>query len=66
MSQTMLQMVQQTAAELNLAVPSYVVGNTSQDVSQILALMNGAGYEFATTGFFKSIQKLWHQNAIGS
>ena len=43
----MLQLVQQTAAELNLAVPSYVIGNTSQDVNQILALMNGAGYDLS-------------------
>ena len=45
MSSTMLQLVQQTAAELNLSVPSYVIGNQSQDVQQILALMNGAGYD---------------------
>jgi len=45
MSATMLQLVQQVAAELNLAVPTYVVGNTSQDVQQILALMNRAGYD---------------------
>jgi len=45
MSATMLQLVQQVAAELNLAVPSYVIGNTSQDVQQILALMNRAGYD---------------------
>jgi hypothetical protein len=45
MSSTMLTLVQQTTAELNLAVPTYVAGNTSTDVQQILALMNGAGYE---------------------
>jgi hypothetical protein len=45
MSQTMLQLVQQTAAELNLAVPTYLAGNPSQDVQQILALMNGTGYD---------------------
>jgi len=45
MSSTMLQLVQQVTAELNLAVPSYVVGNPSQDVQQILALMNRAGYD---------------------
>ena len=45
MSTTMLQLVQQVTAELNLAVPSYVVGNPSQDVQQILALMNRAGYD---------------------
>jgi hypothetical protein len=41
----MLQLVQQVTAELNLAVPAYVVGNPSQDVQQILALMNRAGYD---------------------
>lgn len=45
MSQTMLQLVQQVTAELNLAIPTYVVGNTSQDVQQVYALMNAAGYE---------------------
>jgi hypothetical protein len=56
MSQTMLQMVQQTAAELNLAVPSYVVGNTSQDVQQILALMNGAGYDLLKEWDWQALQ----------
>jgi hypothetical protein len=41
----MLELVQQVSAELNLAVPTYVQGNTSQDVQQILALMNRAGYD---------------------
>jgi hypothetical protein len=41
----MLQLVQQVTAELNLAIPTYVQGNTSQDVQQILALMNRAGYD---------------------
>jgi hypothetical protein len=45
MSSTMLEMVQQVTAELNLAIPTYVQGNTNQDVQQILALMNRAGYD---------------------
>jgi hypothetical protein len=45
MSYTMLQLVQQVTSELNLAVPTYVAGNTSQDVQQVLALMNRAGYD---------------------
>jgi len=56
MSQTMLQLVQQTAAELNLAVPSFVVGNTSQDVQQILALMNGAGYDLLKEHDWQALQ----------
>jgi len=56
MSQTMLQLVQQTTAELNLAVPSYVIGNTNQDVQQILALMNGAGYELLKEHDWQALQ----------
>jgi hypothetical protein len=56
MSQTMLQLVQQTAAELNLAVPTYVAGNTSQDVQQILALMNGTGYDLVKEHDWQALQ----------
>jgi hypothetical protein len=56
MSQTMLQLVQQTAAELNLAVPTYVAGNTSQDVQQILALMNGFGYDMVKEHDWQALQ----------
>jgi predicted GNAT superfamily acetyltransferase len=56
MSQTMLQLVQQVTAELNLNVPSYVAGNTSQDVQQVLALMNGAGYELLKEYDWQALQ----------
>jgi predicted GNAT superfamily acetyltransferase len=52
----MLQLVQQTASELNLSVPSYVIGNPSQDVQQILALMNGAGYELIKEYDWQALQ----------
>jgi hypothetical protein len=52
----MLQLVQQTAAELNLAVPTFVVGNQSQDVQQILALMNGNGYDLLKEYDWQSLQ----------
>ena len=52
----MLQLVQQTTAELNLAVPTYVVGNPSQDVQQILSLMNGAGYELIKEYDWQALQ----------
>jgi hypothetical protein len=45
MSSTMLQLVNQVQSELNLAITPNVSGNPSQDVQQILALMNAAGYE---------------------
>ena len=56
MSQTMLQLVQQVTAELNLAVPSYVAGNPSQDVQQILALMNGSGYDLLKEYDWQALQ----------
>ena len=56
MSQTMLQLVQQVTAELNLAVPTYVAGNPSQDVQQILALMNGSGYDLVKEYDWQALQ----------
>jgi len=56
MSQTMLQLVQQVTAELNLAVPTYVAGNPSQDVQQILALMNGTGYDLVKEYDWQALQ----------
>ena len=56
MSQTMLQLVQQVSAELNLAVPTYVAGNPSQDVQQILALMNGSGYDLLKEYDWQALQ----------
>lgn len=41
----MLQLVQQVTNELGIATPTAVATNTSQDVIQILALMNASGYE---------------------
>jgi hypothetical protein len=52
----MLQMVQQVTAELNLAVPSYVAGNPSQDVQQVLALMNGQGYDLVKEYDWQALQ----------
>jgi len=43
---TMLELVQQVTNELGVTTPSVVAGNTNQDVTQILALMNASGYEF--------------------
>jgi len=56
MSSTMLQLVQQVTAELNLAVPSSVAGNPSQDVQQVLALMNGQGYDLVKEYEWQALQ----------
>src|ERR1051325_3557590 len=42
---SMLSLIQQAAAEMGLAVPTYVAGNTAQDTIQQLALLNATGYE---------------------
>lgn len=44
----MLQLIQQASAELGLAVPNSVAGNQTQDVVQMLALLNAVGYELMT------------------
>ena len=66
MSYTMLQLVQQTTAELNLSVPSFVIGNQSQDVQQILALMNGAGYDLVKEHDWQAleVEYRFYTNAI--
>jgi len=56
MSQTMLQLVNQVQAELNLAVSTSVAGNPNTDVQQILALMNGAGYELIKEHDWQALQ----------
>ena len=45
MGSSLLQLVTQVTAELGLASPATVVGNPSQEVIQLLALMNASGYE---------------------
>ena len=45
MSSTMLQLVQQCTQELGIPTPATVIGNNSQDIVQLLALMNAGGYE---------------------
>ena len=53
----MLQLVQQVTGELNLNVPSFVIGNQSQDVQQVLALMNAAGYELTKEYDWQALEK---------
>lgn len=45
MSATMLQLVQQATTEMGLSVPTSVAGNTTQEVVQLLGLLNAVGYE---------------------
>jgi hypothetical protein len=53
----MLQLMQQTTTELGLASPTYVAGNTSQEIVQLLGLMNAAGYELTKEYNWRAMQK---------
>lgn len=53
----MLQLMQQTSNELGLVAPTTVAGNTSQDVIQLLALMNASGYDLVKEYDWQALQK---------
>jgi hypothetical protein len=53
----MLQLVTQVTNELGVSTPTTVAGNTNQDVIQILALMNAAGYEFLRKHDWRQLTK---------
>jgi hypothetical protein len=57
MSSTMLQLVTQVTNELGVSTPTTVASNTNQDVIQILALMNAAGYEFLRKHDWRELTK---------
>ena len=46
MGSTMVQLITECTQELGIPTPTNVAGNNSQDVVQLLALMNACGYEF--------------------
>ena len=54
---TMLQLVQQVTAELGVSVPSAAATNTSQDIVQILALMNAGGNELMSATPWRALTK---------
>jgi hypothetical protein len=54
---TMLALVQQATAEMGLSVPTYVAGNTTQDVVQQLALLNAVGYEIQRGYIWQALNK---------
>jgi hypothetical protein len=54
---TMLSLIQQVTAELGVSTPVQVVGNSSQDVIQLLALMNASGYELLRKHDWRELTK---------
>jgi hypothetical protein len=57
MSSTMLQLIQQAAGEMGLAVPTYVAGNAQADVVQQLALLNACGREISRAYIWQALSK---------
>jgi len=57
MGSTMVQLVQQCTNELGIPTPATVAGNASQDVIQILALMNACGYELLRRADWRELTK---------
>ena len=55
----MLQLVQQVTNELGVPTPVSVAGNTNQDVTQILALMNASGYELLRKADWRELTKAY-------
>lgn len=54
---TMLQLVQQVCNEIGIVAPTAVVTNTSQDIIQILALLNACGYELLRKADWRALTK---------
>lgn len=53
----MLQLVQQVCNEIGIVAPTAVATNTSQDIIQILALMNASGYELLRKHDWRALTK---------
>ena len=57
MGSTMVQLMTQVTQELGVPVPSTVAGNNSQDIVQLLALMNAVGYELVRRAEWRELTK---------
>lgn len=53
----MLQLMQQVTGELGLSTPTAVATNTTQDIVQLLALMNACGYELLRKADWRQLTK---------
>lgn len=53
----MLGLIQQVTAELGVSTPTQVIGNSSQDIIQLLALMNASGYELLRKHDWRELTK---------
>lgn len=58
MATTMLQLMQQVTAELGVPTPTAVATNTSQDIVQLLALMNAGNTELLRKADWRELTKI--------
>jgi len=61
---TLLALAQQARTEMGLASPSSVIGNTTQDVVQTLALMNAVGYEIQREHNWQAMTVIYKFNTV--
>ncbi len=64
MASTLLQLVDRVANELSLSAPSTVIGNSTQEVVQLLALTNAVGYELMTERDWQTLVKEYRTNLV--
>ncbi len=64
MASTLLQLVDRTANELSLSAPATVIGNTTQEVVQLLALTNAVGYELQREHDWQTITKEYRTTTV--
>ena len=57
MGSTMVQLITECTQELGIPTPTTVAGNNSQDIVQLLALMNACGYELLRRADWRELTK---------
>ena len=64
MASTLLQLVDRAANELSVSAPTTVIGNTTQDVVNLLALTNAVGYELSREHDWQTIDKEYRTTTV--
>ena len=61
---TLLQLVDRAANELSISAPATVISNSTQDVVQMLALLNATGYELSREHDWQTITKEYRTTTV--
>ncbi len=64
MASTLLQLVDRAANELSVTAPATVIGNSTQEVIQMLALLNAVGYELQREHDWQTITKEYRTTTV--